>query len=174
MSSCPFSPVDYGLGPEFETCPIMEAQEILQKYNGTFIDQVMQVFKDTVGLSCDTYLPWQDRFIGLDYIDWINPRDLPKPAMWTIDSWDRLAVVVKYSCNSAGEGAMALFQRFVDTGDNVALGYNYGIWSCEGIFKYPDPRTPEFFDNLTALLKGEAVVDTTYRTGIGAILKIVK
>lgn len=79
--------------------------------------------------------------------------------MWGIDKWNRIYLALKYKCDSAGEGAMALFQRYYDSGDTIAQGHHGGVRGCDtGSFSYPRDPTPEFLDQLGTLLYGETVV----------------
>lgn len=108
------------------TCPIRALTTIL--HNGgssSIVAKVFEVFYETQGISCDNYLPWQDKFAKYDYIDGIRSEDLSTSAMWGIDPWLRPFITFKAVCNEAGTNVVTLFQRYFDDSSFVAQGGHY-------------------------------------------------
>lgn len=98
------------------TCPIDNLKPLLEmKERDSKIVQVFQIFNETQGITCNNYLPWQDRFDSTsnfpsawpltdDYsggsIENIEPKDMPQSAMWGIDRWQRPYLAFKYACEN--------------------------------------------------------------------------
>jgi hypothetical protein len=153
---------------EVAGCPIDALKDILKAgepdYSGgsdSITAKTFKVFEDTQGISCDNYLPWQNEFHrgGTGYIDGIHTKHLQKPAMWGIDQWKRPYIAIKYVCDQTKEGAVALFQRYTNSGSTLASGGHFQPEGC-----YLGPLNPlnsdakKFLGNLTSFFKGENVV----------------
>lgn len=151
---------------EIANCPINALKNILNAGGSdSTTAKVFKVLEDNQGISCENYLPWQDEFHrgGTGYIDGIHAKHLQKSAMWGIDQWNRPYVAIKYVCDQAKEGAVALFQRYTDSGNLMAAGGHFQPQGCFlGPLRPVYSSSKEFLGNLTSMFKGEDVVSRVW------------
>ncbi len=112
------------------TCPTDQLWELLSAVDPeSTVFKVFEVFKETQGIRCDNYLPWDDAFEGgTGYIDRIELNHLSKSAMWGIARANRPHITLKYSCTNEppgkemGSGVVTLFQRYAKTQKQFSNG----------------------------------------------------
>lgn len=142
---------------ESTSCPLNLLEQIRGCEEGSLIDKAFGTISETSGISCENYLPWQDRFHegGTGYIDGIQPSDLSGPISWGIDPNQRPFFALRYTCegkptlssalpNSAllqlpedsereqshQVFAQTLFQRYADNGNYVVPAGHYQSPDC--------------------------------------------
>lgn len=105
------------------SCPIRALTTILR--NGgciSVVTKLFEAFQSAQGISCENYLPWQDKFAKYSYIEGIRSEDLTTPAMWGIDPWLRPFLTFKAVCDEATENIVTLFKLYIDDSTTVVAG----------------------------------------------------
>lgn len=132
------------------------------------MERLFKIAEETIGISADNYLAWQQRFIGpTGYIDGIGAGDLgDKDLMWGYDPDNRPFVVFQYQIRTmdrVGEQTVAresstLFQRSSGSGGIVSQSGNkkYSIYLA-GL-----ESASEQIRELGDLFSGKAIAKTSH------------
>ena len=144
-------------------CSISKLEQLLEfGTKGSITSRVFSLVNETDGISCENFLPWQDRFYAgvSGYIDGISASVMNKAVQWGIDPAMRPFVAIKSLCNDAHVGAVAIFQRYTGPGNlMVAGGHFQGPQDCfPNLGETLYPPSQGFFEKFTTLLEGRQLV----------------
>lgn len=110
------------------------------------IQKLLDLLKNTRGISENNYLPFQPHFIrSTGYIDGINPSDLTESVMWGVDDENRSFIATRYRCDTEEAppltGVVTLFQRESnDEKSYIFAGSNFHVYNCG-----PHTFVPDYF-----------------------------
>lgn len=153
-------------------------RSILSADSDSMTSKMFRVFNETVGITCENYLPWKEKFHlgGTGYIDGVFKDDLPSSSGWGIDPAKRPFIALKYECltNDAAVtkpavGAFALFQRYTNVGDLVAKGEHGRVKYCPPYALDGVLRAWSFLDDLKKFFQGEPLANNLMRYEVAQI-----
>jgi|GEM_PF-3809375 hypothetical protein len=115
--------------------PINHLQKLMDRQDDCSFPAMVKVIeaaRDTIGISADNYLAWQQRFLGsTGYIDGISADELgDKHLVWGYDPHDRLFITFQYQIITTDENenkttereSATLFQRYSNRFGPAAQG----------------------------------------------------
>lgn len=102
----------------------VEAKSLLEmktSEEGSELKELFDFMRNTVGVSCDNYLPWKNRFHIDRYgrFDGISIDHLKASIMWGIDKWNRAYIAIKPTLNGAAGRIYIFYQYFSHPGSQV-------------------------------------------------------
>jgi hypothetical protein len=119
------------------------------------IERVIQIAKETIGVTQANFLPWKNEYGKRAYIDGITPEALgTKSLVWGYDPRNRPFITFQYQFKETGKTpsteAVTLFQRYTDCRSGVCGGGR-----MVRIFSVMEDE--ECFNNLRKLLSGKTL-----------------